>query len=128
MPTASRTPSAGPSQASTRSKFSPAAPSARSAGRCRVLPPFRSPRSDGIVDYQPSELVLTAQAATPLATIEAAVEAERQMLAFEPADYAPLLGATGDPTLGGALACNLSGPAPGSRRAPRAIISSACTR
>ena len=64
---------------------------------------------DGIVDYQPSELVLTAQAATPLATIEAAVEAERQMLAFEPADYAPLLGAPGDATLGGALACNLSG-------------------
>ena len=81
---------------------------------------------DGIVDYEPSELVLTAQAATPLATVEAAVEAERQMLAFEPADYAPLLGAPGGgdlrapgggdlrapggATLGGALACNLSGP------------------
>ena len=65
---------------------------------------------DGIVDYQPSELVLTAQAATPLATIEAAVEAERQMLAFEPADYAPLYGAAERATLGGALACNLSGP------------------
>ena len=65
---------------------------------------------DGIVDYQSSELVLTAQAATPLATIEAAVEAERQMLAFEPADYAPLFGATERATLGGALACNLSGP------------------
>ena len=50
---------------------------------------------DGIVDYQPSELVLTAQAATPLAAIEAAVEAERQMLAFEPADYGPLLGTPG---------------------------------
>ena len=65
---------------------------------------------DGIVDYQPSELVLTAKAATPLATIEAAIEAERQMLAFEPADYAPLLGSAGGATLGGALACNLSGP------------------
>ena len=65
---------------------------------------------DGIVDYQPSELVLTAQAATPLAAIEAAAEAERQMLAFEPADYGPLLGADGSATLGGALACNLSGP------------------
>ena len=65
---------------------------------------------DGIVDYQPSELVLTAQAATPLATVEAAVEAERQMLAFEPADYGPLLGSHGCATLGGALACNLSGP------------------
>ena len=73
---------------------------------------------DGIVDYQPSELVLTAQAATPLTAIEAAVEAEQQMLAFEPADYAPLFGsaegatppAPGGATLGGALACNLSGP------------------
>ena len=65
---------------------------------------------DGIVDYQPSELVLTAKAATPLATIQAAIEAERQMLAFEPADYAPLLGSAEGATLGGALACNLSGP------------------
>ena len=70
---------------------------------------------DGIVDYQPSELVLTAKAATPLAAIEAATQAERQILAFEPADYAPLLGAPGgatpgSATLGGALACNLSGP------------------
>ncbi len=65
---------------------------------------------DGIVDYQASELVLTAGAATPLAAIQAAVEAERQMLAFEPADYGPLLGAAEPATLGGALACNLSGP------------------
>ncbi len=65
---------------------------------------------DGIVDYQPSELVLTAQAATPLAAIEAATGAERQMLAFEPADYGPLLGGGGSATIGGALACNLSGP------------------
>ena len=65
---------------------------------------------DGIVDYQPSELVLTAKAATPLASIQAAIEAERQMLAFEPADYAPLFGSAEGATLGGALACNLSGP------------------
>ena len=65
---------------------------------------------DGIVDYQPSELVLTAKAATPLAVIETALEAERQMLAFEPADYAPLFGPAEGATLGGVLACNLSGP------------------
>ncbi len=65
---------------------------------------------DGIVDYQPSELVLTAKAATPLAVIETALEAERQMLAFEPADYAPLFGPAEGATLGGTLACNLSGP------------------
>ena len=65
---------------------------------------------DGIVDYQASELVLTADAATPLATIQTAIEAERQMLAFEPPDYGLLLGAAEPATLGGALACNLSGP------------------
>ena len=67
---------------------------------------------DGIVDYQPSELVLTAQAATPLATIEAALEAERQMLAFEPADYGPLLRASGGADLRAPGGADLRAPAP----------------
>jgi hypothetical protein len=41
-------------------------------------------RLSGIRDYQPSELVLTAAAATPLAEIEAALGEAHQMLAFEP--------------------------------------------
>jgi glycolate oxidase FAD binding subunit len=68
----------------------------------------------GIRDYQPSELVLTAGAATPLAEIEAALADARQLLAFEPPDWGALLGVppdeTGRRTLGGTLACNLSGP------------------
>src|SRR5262245_11432055 len=65
----------------------------------------------GIRDYQPAELVLTAGAATPMAEIAAALAAEHQMLAFEPGDWAPLYGRpAGGGTLGGALACNLSGP------------------
>src|SRR5439155_24917332 len=71
-------------------------------------------RLSGIRDYAPSELVLTAGAATPLAEIERALEGAGQMLAFEPPDWCGLLGAPdGDyaaPTLGGILACNLSGP------------------
>jgi len=67
-------------------------------------------RLDGITLYEPEELVLSARAGTPLAVIEAALEEHRQMLAFEPADLGPLLGgAPGAASIGGVLACNLSG-------------------
>lgn len=65
----------------------------------------------GIRLYEPEELVMTAAAGTPLATIEAELAERGQELAFEPADYGMLLG--GDPgqqTIGGAFACNLAGP------------------
>src|SRR5204862_3748275 len=64
-------------------------------------------RLSGIRDYAPSELVLTAGAATPLAEIEHALTEAGQMLAFEPPDWRGLLGREGEPTLGGVLACNL---------------------
>src|SRR5579864_3181728 len=68
-------------------------------------------RLSGIRDYAPSELVLTAGAATPLTAIDRALAASGQMLAFEPPDWRGLLGqAHGSQTLGGILACNLSGP------------------
>ena len=68
-------------------------------------------RLSGIRDYAPSELVLTAGAATPLAEIERALAEHGQMLAFESPDWRALLGAEStEPTIGGVLACNLSGP------------------
>jgi glycolate oxidase FAD binding subunit len=68
----------------------------------------------GIRDYEPSELVLTAGAATRLTEIDAALAAGGQMLAFEPPNWDGLYGlppaAAGHSTLGGVLAGNLSGP------------------
>ena len=64
----------------------------------------------GIIDYDPSELVLTAQAATPMDTIAELLAGERQMLAFEPPDLRGVLPSEAGPTLGGAIACNLAGP------------------
>ena len=65
----------------------------------------------GIVSYEPAELILTCLAGTPMAEIEAALAAKNQQLAFEPGDWGPLYGeAAGQGTIGGVLACNLSGP------------------
>lgn len=58
----------------------------------------------GIVDYDPSELVLTARCGTSLSAIEETLARNRQFLAFEP----PAFG--GDPTIGGVVAAGLSGP------------------
>ena len=58
----------------------------------------------GIIDYEPSELVITARAGTRLAEIEARLAEHGQILAFEPLDF----GTTS--TLGGVVAAGLSGP------------------
>lgn len=41
----------------------------------------------GIVNYDPTELVITARAGTPLVAIEAALESAGQMLPCEPPHY-----------------------------------------
>lgn len=65
----------------------------------------------GITLYEPEELVLRAGAGTTRATIEQALGAHGQMLAFEPPDLGPLFGgASGADTIGGIVASNLSGP------------------
>ncbi len=65
----------------------------------------------GIVDYEPSELVVTARCGTTIAEIEQTLAARGQFLAFEPPafQHQGRAGATG-PTLGGAIAAGLSGP------------------
>jgi glycolate oxidase FAD binding subunit len=59
----------------------------------------------GVVSYEPSELVVTARCGTPLAELEAALAEKGQCLAFEPPHFGP--GAT----VGGMVAAGLSGPA-----------------
>ncbi|MGO8601389.1 FAD-binding protein, partial [Rhizobium ruizarguesonis] len=47
---------------------------------------------------------------TPLAEVETALSASDPMLAFEPMDHRPVLGTSGEPTIGGVFAANVSGP------------------
>lgn len=58
----------------------------------------------GIVSYEPTELVITARAGTPLDEIEAALAGQGQFLPFEPPSFG------GAATLGGVVAAGLSGP------------------
>jgi glycolate oxidase FAD binding subunit len=71
----------------------------------------------GILSYEPTELVMTARAGTPLAEIEAALAEQNQMLGFEPPHFAVAASEgsrpsprESDATLGGTIACGLSGP------------------
>ncbi len=63
----------------------------------------------GIISYEPEELIITAHAATPLASIETALSEKHQMLAFEPPHISTLYNTSHDGTIGGLLATNLSG-------------------
>jgi glycolate oxidase FAD binding subunit len=64
----------------------------------------------GVTLYEPSELVMSARAGTPLSAIEAELAARGQMLAFEPIDIGPATGtAHGTQTIGAVFATNLSG-------------------
>jgi glycolate oxidase FAD binding subunit len=66
--------------------------------------PLSLARHRGVIAYEPSELVITARAGTPIAEIEALLAENHQMLAFEPPVFGPAS------TLGGVVASGLSGP------------------
>jgi glycolate oxidase FAD binding subunit len=79
----------------------------------------------GIVSYEPSELVVTVRAGTPLAELEAALAEKGQCLPFEPPHYDSKNGdsATGSvATCGGMVAAGLSGPARASVGAVRDYV------
>ena len=73
-------------------------------GRAVMGEPLDLSGHRGVVDYEPSELVITARAGTPILEIEALLARHGQMLAFEP----PVLGPGS--TLGGMVAAGFSGP------------------
>ena len=70
----------------------------------------------GIVSYEPTELVLTARAGTPVPEVESLLTENGQMLAFEPPGFAETA------TLGGAIACGLGGPRRPWGGAPRDLL------
>ena len=67
----------------------------------------------GIRSYEPSELVVTVGAGTPLAQLESVLAENGQALAFEPPHFG------GEPTVGGMVAAGLSGPSRASAGAVR---------
>ena len=69
----------------------------------------------GIVDYEPSELVISARCGTPLAEVERALAARGQCLPFEPPHF-------GAATFGGCIASGLSGPRRASAGAVRDFV------
>ena len=78
--------------------------SKRFLGRTPIGEPLEISQCRGIISYEPTELVLTARAGTPIEELQGAVEEAGQMLAFEPPRFAA------SATLGGTIACGLSGP------------------
>ena len=59
----------------------------------------------GIVSYEPTELVVTARCGTPISEVEALLAEQNQMLPFEPPHFGE------SATVGGTIACGLSGSA-----------------
>ena len=73
-------------------------------GNKAELPLLSTSKFEGIVDYEPSELVITAKAGTKIVQVEELLRQNNQILAFEP----PIFGF--ESTLGGCIASGFSGP------------------
>lgn len=74
-------------------------------GRVQSGQPLEMARHNGIVSYEPTELVITVRAGTRIRDLQAVLSDENQMLGFEPTLCSP------ESTLGGVVAAGLAGPA-----------------
>jgi len=72
--------------------------------RTRVGEPLDVSGHQGVINFMPTELVMTVRAGTPLATIADALDEHRQRLPFDPPHF------NNQATIGGTVACNFSGP------------------
>jgi glycolate oxidase FAD binding subunit len=81
------------------------------------LPVLDTRAHSGVVSYEPSELVITVKAGTPLAEVEALLAEQGQCFPFEPPHFAfpvraePVEAQPSRATIGGMVAAGLSGPA-----------------
>ncbi|MDQ6976885.1 MAG: FAD-binding protein, partial [Ghiorsea sp.] len=73
-------------------------------GREPVGAPLDVSEHQGVINYMPSELVITVRAGTKLTDIAVALDEHKQRLPFDP----PYFGESA--TIGGTVACNFSGP------------------
>ena len=71
-------------------------------GREPLGEPLELAGHSGIVNHEPTELVVTVRGGTALGDLEQALAEKGQMLSFEPPDFG------GCASIGGSVACNLS--------------------
>ncbi len=76
----------------------------------------------GIISYEPSELVVTVRAGTPLLELQAALAEKGQHLAFEPPCFGGRADGGSSATCGGMVATGLSGPARASSGSTRDFV------
>lgn len=73
-------------------------------GQARDIESLSIVQHSGVVAYEPTELVVTARAGTPVKELEQLLNDSGQMMPFEPPVF------DDNDTLGGVMACGLSGP------------------